>query len=48
MYEALGMLLGLLAWSAMFIVWWLPGHRERQALKADHLRRQERLRQVRR
>ncbi|WP_190818175.1 hypothetical protein [Saccharopolyspora pogona] len=44
MHEALGILLGLLAWSAMFIVWWLPGHREKQALKAAAQRRKERLR----
>ncbi|WP_158309582.1 hypothetical protein [Saccharopolyspora spinosa] len=48
MHEALGILLGLLAWSVifvpLFILWWLPGHREKQALKAAARRRLERLR----
>ncbi|WP_190813114.1 hypothetical protein [Saccharopolyspora pogona] len=48
MHDALGMLLGLLAWSVifipLFIVWWLPGHRQRQGLKAAARRRDERLR----
>lgn len=48
MHDALAMLLGLLAWSVifvpLFILWWLPGHREKQALKAAARRREERLR----